>query len=73
MPKPGRTIRQVQGPYRLVQCILTGMAKGNALDADVVDILVNRRADMDAIRREAQTQALKNFERFAKAETEFAS
>ncbi len=52
--------------------ILTGMAKGNALDANMVDILINRRADMDAIRREAQHLALKKFEHFAKGEAEFA-
>lgn len=48
--------------------VLTGMVAANALDGDVVTILARRRADMDSIRREAQTQARRDFERFASDE-----
>lgn len=50
--------------------ILSDMARAKTLDAAVVETLVHRRADLDALRRDTQSQALRDFERFAKGDGE---
>lgn len=46
--------------------VLEEMARCRALDADVVTLAASRRAHLDEVRRHAQSQALADFERFAR-------
>ena len=59
-----RPYREGMAISRIVS-VLEDMAREKALDPDVVSLVAARRADLDEARRQAQSQALADFERFA--------